>query len=73
MAEYQVRITRKEEKTISGETTFSRVGGPDTDPKYDHVTKPDYKKIVDTEVYNQTVPEIDVLDVLAAVNGVSLK
>lgn len=45
----------------------------DGSEKWGYVTKPERKEVVTTEVFNQRVYQINMLDLVAAVNGAEWK
>lgn len=78
---YEIILKKQVTKIVSGEQDYRKIadtGGDDTDnpsggPKYGYVTKPDYEKTEWVEVLKQVAEECNVVDVVAAFNGVTFK
>jgi hypothetical protein len=73
---YEISIKETAVRTIPDSTTFSKIadtGGDDGGTKYGYVTKPAHKKEVTTTIFTQTVDTINLLNVVAAINGVNFK
>lgn len=72
---YQIIIKNKSLQTIPPKQEFNKIsdtGGRDGGAKYDYVTKPESQQMLTEEVYNQTVDNIDIIAVIAAINNLEL-
>lgn len=77
MSEYTITIKRKTVKMQSESQEYKphvhdKDGGKDNDG-WGYVTKPPYEKTVEEVIYTQVVENINVLDVVAAINGAEFK
>lgn len=73
---YEIIIKRKQTVTKPESRSYERIadtGGDDGGAKYGYVTKPAYVVEEWIEVFKQQNPECNVLEVVAAFNGVTFK
>lgn len=71
---YEIIIKKTESKLITGEKEYRKIadtGGDDGGAKYDYVIIPEHTKEVQVEVFKQQRDEINIIDVVAAFNGVT--
>jgi len=68
---YRVQIFKIEEKEIVNESSWERfTDNPKPgEQNYKYATKPPYSKEVSRQVFDQTVENLEVKDVIKAVNG----
>ena len=73
---YEIIIKRKQTVTKPESRSYERIadtGGDDGGAKYGYVTKPAYVVEEWIEVFKQQNPECNVLEVVAAFNGIIFK
>lgn len=71
---YEITIKKTEVTTATEAQSFQKIadtGGEDGGAKYGYVTKPPHEKDVTTTVFSQTMDNLNIIDVVAAVNGVT--
>ena len=71
---YEITIKKIAMKTQPASQSYEKIsdtGGSDGGTKYDYVTKPPYDKEVSEVVYQQSVETINIIDTVAAINGVT--
>ena len=72
---YEVIIKKTSLQTVPESQAFNKIsdtGGDDNGPNYGYVIKPAHEKEVTTTIFTQTVEEINILDIVEAVNSVAL-
>ena len=73
---YEIIIKRKQITTKPESRSYEKIsdtGGDDGGVKYGYVTKPAYEVEEWVEVFKQRNPECNILEVIAAFNGVTFK
>lgn len=73
---YEITIKSTKITTVLEAQSFQQIadtGGEDGGVKYGYVTKPPHEKEVTTTVFSQTVEALNILEVVAAINGVTFK
>ncbi len=73
---YEILLRKEVTRMVSGEKEYKKIsdtGGKDGEGEYGYVIRPDYEKTEWIEVLKQRSEECNVLDVVAAFNGVTFK
>lgn len=72
---YEITIKRTAIQQVPATQHYERIsdkGGKDGGVEYGYVTKPAHEKTVDEVAYQQRVETLNILDVVAAINGIKL-